>query len=263
MKRATDVALAALGVLVIIAAVYVSTHNGSSDERSAGASISTRSPTNTAPSPTTTASSSTVTASTSTRRSATGSAASTSGGAQPVVAFLGDEWTAGAGTSAKARRFTSVLSARLHVKQRNFGLDGAGYGTPSDSYRSRVDEVVAAHPDVVLVSGGRNDLSPEHDLAASAAEVDRLFAELHAGLPDATLIAVAPFWGDSDLPEALATLGQEVEAAVTAAHGTYLDIEDPIHGHPDFMANDADPNDDGHAAIAAALRPKVARLLTG
>jgi lysophospholipase L1-like esterase len=43
--------------------------------------------------------------------------------------------------------------------------------------------------------------------------------------------------------------------------GTYLDIPDPIHGHPGFMADAADPNDRGYAAIAAALEPQLALLL--
>jgi acyl-CoA thioesterase I len=265
VKRAADIVLAALGVLVVIAAVYVSTHNGASDEGTAGASVGTRIPSNFAPPPSPTGSvSRTGTSmggtSTTSTRSTTGST-SASDPVETTVAFLGDEWTAGAGTSSKDHRFTTLLSDGLDVKQRNFGADRAGYGTPSRSYESSIDKVVAAHPDVVVVSGGRNDLSPEHDLVATAGEVDQLFRDLHSRLPAAKLIAIAPFWGDSDRPETLVALGAEVKAAVTAVHGTYLDIEDPIHGHPDFMADDVDPNDKGHAAIAAALRSEIAPLL--
>jgi acyl-CoA thioesterase I len=259
VKRAADIALAALGVLVIIAAVYVSTHNGPSDAADAGGSVNTNIPAKVAPPP---SSSRPVTKLSSSSSSAT-TGSSSAGPGEKVVAFLGDEWTAGAGSSAKASRFASLLSNRLGFTQRNFGTDGAGYGTGADGYDSSVAKVVAAHPDVVVVSGGRNDLSPAHDLTATAAEVDRVFADLRAGLPNAQLIAVAPFWGDSDLPQALVTLGHEVKAAVAAVHGTYLDIEDPIHGHPDFMADDVDPNDKGHAAIATALQPKVEPLLAG
>jgi acyl-CoA thioesterase I len=258
VKRATDVGLAALGVLVIIAAVYVSTHPGSSNEGTAGASVIRPQRTSVPPLP---SAALTVTVSDATTQPVSKSATSATGRVEPVVAFLGDEWTAGKGTSAKAHRFSTLLSTGLHVKQRNFGSDGSGYGTGSDSYDSHVDEIVAAHPDLVVVSGGRNDLSPSHDLAVTTDEIEKLFADLRAGLPKATLVAVAPFWGDSDLPPELGQLGQEVKDAVTAVHGTYLDLEDPIHEHPEFMANDADPNDDGHAAIAAALRPKLARLL--
>ncbi|MFN2562023.1 MAG: SGNH/GDSL hydrolase family protein [Jatrophihabitans sp.] len=255
MKRAADAALAALGVLVIIAAVYVSKHNGPSD----AATVNTGVPANIAPPTGSTRPGSTLSPSAS---SGTGTSAA-AGVREKVVAFLGDEWTAGAGASAKANRFASLLSSHLHVRQRNFGADGAGYGSSSGGYESLVAKVVAAHPDVVIVSGGRNDLSPGHDLTATPDEVDRLFADLRAGLPNAQLIAVAPFWGDSDLPKALVKLGGEVKDAVTAAHGTYLDMEDPIHGHPGLMADDVDPNDQGHAAIAAALEPKVVPLLAG
>jgi lysophospholipase L1-like esterase len=57
------------------------------------------------------------------------------------------------------------------------------------------------------------------------------------------------------------SLGAAIEDGVTAAGGTYLDLEDPIHGHPGFMADLADPNDDGYAAIAAALAPELEPLL--
>lgn len=259
MKRAADVALAVLGVLVIIAAVYVSTHNGPSDAAEAGGSVNTYVPAKVAPPP---SSSPAVTKLSSSASSGTASSSS-AGPGEKVVAFLGDEWTAGAGSSAKADRFASLLSTRLGFTQRNFGTDGAGYSSGPHGYDSEVAKVVAAHPDVVVVSGGRNDLSPAHDLTATAADVQRVFADLRAGLPKAQLIAVAPFWGDSDLPQALVTLGSEVHEAVTAVHGTYLDIEDPIHGHPDYMADDVDPNDKGHAAIAIALQPKVEPLLAG
>jgi lysophospholipase L1-like esterase len=252
VKRAADIALAALGVLVVIAAVYVSTHNDSPDGGRAGASVSTLLPS--------TVASPSVTRSAATAHS-TSPAPTKSDAAEPVAAFLGDDWTVGAGTSAKSQRFATLLSTALHLKQRNFGSDGAGYGNSAGAYSDQVDKIVAAHPDLVIVSGGRNDLNPGHDLAVTASDINQLFRDLRDGLPNATLIAVAPFWGDSDLPPALDTLGQEVKDAVTAVHGTYLGIEDPIHGHPDFMANDADPNDDGHAAIAAALQPKVAALL--
>lgn len=245
--------------MVAIAAVYVSTHNGSPG----ATAVNTPIPSNVAPPSAGTRPARTL-SSTASNSSGTATAASAAaGGGEKVVAFLGDEWTAGAGSSATASRFASLLSSRLHVTQRNFGARGGGYGTSSDRYESSVAEVVAAHPDVVVVTGGRNDLTPAHDLIATTGEVDRLFADLRAGLPNARLIAVAPFWGDSDLPQALVTLGREVKDAVTAAHGTYLDIADPIHGHPDFMADDVDPNDKGHAAIAAALASELEPLVAG
>jgi lysophospholipase L1-like esterase len=178
--------------------------------------------------------------------------------AAPVVAFLGDDWTLGVGASATSRRFTTVVSRGLKLSERNFGLDGAGYAK-STGYRSRVDDVVAAKPAVVVVSGGRNDA--RGDPATAARQIQTLFADLHRRLPQAVLVALAPFWGDSDLPAELTVLGQAIKQAVRDVGGAYVGLADPIHGHPEFMADQADPNDDGYAAIAAAVEPELAKRL--
>jgi lysophospholipase L1-like esterase len=182
--------------------------------------------------------------------------------AAPVVAFLGDDWTAGIGASAKAKRFTTRVCAQLQVTERNFGIDGAGYaksGAGGDDYRSQVAKIVAADPAIVVVSGGRNDYSDDADTTAAA--VHALFAQLHEKLPNAKLVAIAPFWGDSDLPPEMIALSDAVHSGVTDAGGTYLDIADPVHGHPEYMADDADPDNAGYAAIAAALEPELSSLL--
>lgn len=179
-----------------------------------------------------------------------------------VIAFLGDDWTAGTGATGEAARFTTMVCAQLGAQEENFGVDGTGYAkssTDGGPFESRIDAVVAAHPQVVIVSGGRNDYV---DAPATAAEHARdVFATLHTELPDAVLIAVKPFWGDSDLPPAMVALAAAVKQGVTAAGGTYLDLPDPIHGHPSFMADLADPNNQGYAAIAAALVPQLQPLL--
>jgi lysophospholipase L1-like esterase len=190
------------------------------------------------------------------------STSATTATSRPIVAFLGDDWTKGVGASKKSKRFSTQLSNRLHFVERNFGADGTGYAKsgPSDGpYVSRVKRVVDAHPAVVIVSGGRNDASDYPATAADAAKA--LFAELHRDLPNAKLIAIAPFWGDSDEPPELVAFAKAVQQAVTAVGGSYVDVPDPIHGHPEYMGNAADPNDKGYAAIAAALQPKLAALL--
>lgn len=197
---------------------------------------------------------------------ATGTSPTASGSTLPsvrrVAAFLGDDWAAGVGASDKARRFTRLLADRLNLSEQNFGADGTGYAKASGSesaYDARVDDVVAAKPDVVVVSGGRNDTSDY--LPTLRKRIKALFAELHDRLPQARLVAVAPMWGDSDTPPELGPVASAIKQYVTAAGGTYLDVADPIHGHPDYMGSAADPNNKGYAAIAAALTPKLRPLL--
>lgn len=112
----------------------------------------------------------------------------------------------------------------------------------------------------MIVSGGRNDAT---DLASTADDAAKqLSRTLRRRLPHAVLIAVAPMWGDRDLPPQMVALGAAVRSAVTAAGGSYLAVADPIHGHPGEMADPADPNDAGYAAITSALAPLLSPLVT-
>ena len=179
----------------------------------------------------------------------------------PVVVFLGDDYTSGSGATATSARFTTVLCAALGATEVNLGAAGTGYAKTASAgdYLTRVARVVAAKPDVVVVSGGRNDVTDDPDTLATDAR--QLFAELHDKLPAAMIIAVAPFWGDSDPGSDLETVRTSVRQAAKAAGATFLDIPDPLHGHPEWMADQANPNDAGYAAIAAALEKKLRPLV--
>ena len=157
-----------------------------------------------------------------------------------------------------------LLAKQLGLKERNFGDDGTGYAKATASagtYDSRVDAVVNAKPQVVVVSGGRNDVADF--LPTTKRHVRDLFTTLHDKLPDAVVIAVEPFWGDSDKPAELGPIASAVKQGVHAAGGHYLSIDDPIHGHPNFMADASDPNDKGNAAIAKALAGPIRSLING
>jgi acyl-CoA thioesterase I len=182
--------------------------------------------------------------------------------AKPVVAFLGDDYTAGTGASTQSARFTSLVCKVLRLTEKNFGVNGSGYANTAagtGDYLARVAAVVAAKPDIVVVSGGRRDVFD--DTATAAANASKLFGDLRANLPHAVLVAVAPMWGDSAPQPALADIAGGIKAAVTAAGGTYLDISDPLRGHPTWMADAADPNDAGYAAIATAVETALKPLL--
>jgi lysophospholipase L1-like esterase len=192
---------------------------------------------------------------------ASGSGTSSPGG---VIAFLGDDWTTGSGASAKSKRFSTLLAKQLGLTERNFGADGTGYAkaTATDgTYDSRVDAVVKAKPRVVVVSGGRNDVADY--LQTTKRHIHDLFSTLHDNLPDAVVIAVEPFWGDSDKPAELGPIASAVKSEVTADGGHYLALGDPIHNHPSFMADASDPNDKGNAAIAKAMAGPVQALVNG
>lgn len=170
------------------------------------------------------------------------------------VAFLGDDYTSGAGATSPRAGWTAQVATALHVDATTVAENGAGYvqqGVDGDAYAALVDKVVAAEPDVVVVSGGRNDVGYPAGQVRRAAQ--RLFATLHSRLPDARLVAIAPWWGDSAHPAKLTKVDTAVQDGVEAVHGAYLDVPDALRGHPAWMADLADPNDRGYAAIATSL----------
>ena len=175
--------------------------------------------------------------------------------AAPVkVVFLGDDYTAGTGASSPSAGWTAQVASALHLDATTVAEPDAGYvhhGVDGDSYAALVDKVVAADPAVVVVSGGRNDVDFSAGQVATAAK--QLFATLHTRLPDARLVAIAPWWGDSAHPAKLAKVTTAAQAGVDAVHGAYLDVPDALRGHPQWMADSADPNNRGYRAIAASL----------
>jgi lysophospholipase L1-like esterase len=247
--------LALLTLLVVAGAGYVITHKDPVPDAGLVPSTASSSASSVTPS--------SAAASSDGRSSGAPSGAASSTTQRPlVVAFLGDDWTSGAGASSHAKRWTSLTAKSLHLDEHNFGSAGTGYATSGagGSYRTRLGRLVAAHPDVVVVSGGRNDIVQSNGQQAATA-AGTLFIDLHAALPSATLIALAPMWGDSAAPSKLATLAQAVRHAVQSASGRYLDLADPINGHASYMADASDPDDRGYAAIAAAVEPALRPLL--
>lgn len=179
-----------------------------------------------------------------------------------VTAFLGDDWTLGTGASSKSKGFVPIVCKALNLVEHNFAADGTGYAKSSGSdgpYSSRLDAVVAAHPQVVIVSGGRNDVSDDPGTADDAAKA--LFKDLHQRLPDAKIIVIAPMWGDSGDPPELLAFAAKIKSAVLAVGGSYVVFRDPLYGHPSWMADAADPNDQGYAALASALVSRLGPLL--
>ena len=98
-----------------------------------------------------------------------------------------------------------------------------------NDYDALVQQVIDAKPDMVVVSGGRNDKTDDHNTFANAAK--DLFSTLAEKLPDAKIVAVKPFYGDSALPDSMSFVVDDVKSAVEAAGGTYLDLRDPIYNH--------------------------------
>lgn len=177
----------------------------------------------------------------------------------PTVAFIGDSYSAYSGT------WTLKLATAEKWQPKVFALGGTGYvkSIPSGGvqacgqdvcgdYLAQAAGVIAFKPDVVVISGGRNDLG--EDPAAVKANAAKLFTKLSTGLPKAKLIVTSPVWDATLLPDGFADLVAAVKAAATDAGVRYVDIGQPLAGKPGLVGPDGvHPTSEGHAAIAAAV----------
>ncbi|AGB26666.1 lysophospholipase L1-like esterase (plasmid) [Mycobacterium sp. JS623] len=171
----------------------------------------------------------------------------------PVVnaAFLGDSYTAGSGASQPDRRWTTLVSTSEGWIEHNFGLGGTGYST-RNNYLSRIPEIIASKPDVVVVSGGINDWPDlNSDPTTLFQEVRDTYLQLRQDLPMATIIGVGPTF-TSDLTPARVEFNQTVSEAVTSVGGVFVSLILPTVVIEPAMVNPdrTHVNDSGHAAIA-------------
>ena len=103
---------------------------------------------------------------------------------------------------------------------------------------------------MIIVSGGVNDLGASRVTMVDF--VDRTLAELRSAFPEAQIVAVGGiFYTGDERPAALQYLNDQVARMATEVGGTYIDIGEPLLGHPELMAPDGlHPNAEGHALIA-------------
>lgn len=199
-------------------------------------------------------------------------AASASPSAAPAapksVVFIGDSYAQGTGASAPNNRWTTKLSFALGWTEHNLARGGTGYlVSPTDpksacgldycpSYAEMIPEAVKEKPNVIVVSGGRNDIGAGNAQFSDAAT--DFYTKLRAALPDARIITLDPLWDASKPPGQLAAYSDSVRAAVTAVKGEYIDIKQPLNGHPDWViADGVHPSDSGHDAIYRAAKDAI------
>lgn len=188
-----------------------------------------------------------------------------------TAVFVGDAYTVGTGSNGNTG-FVDSVAKQLGWQAVNVSVPGAGYIVRGDTdkataqaqcdqdycrdYNELIGDIVAANPDVVVVSGGRVNVNDK--TADLALAIPAFYVDLRAALPDATIYAVSPIWDDTQPPDALSTIGDDVNRSVTAVGGTYLNIGQPLVNHPDLLvAGTVYPNDQGYSAIAAAIVQQI------
>lgn len=177
----------------------------------------------------------------------------------PRALFLGDSYTSGWALASAdvARRWTTLVADAHGWEELNAGFPGAGYvasGPVSRApYRAIIPTLAEALPDVVVMSGGLNDLYADDARIAKAARgTVRVLATTFPGAVCVVLGAVSP--GQAGAAVRLAGLNAALLVAC-AEHGVaYLDLGEPLGVGVGLVGPDGiHPTVAGHASLAAAF----------
>ncbi len=181
-------------------------------------------------------------------------------GARVVV--IGDSITIGHGLRPD-QAWPELLATRDHLRLTDLGCDGAGVLAEGDdqcsaTYEELAEQAAALHPAVVVLQASSNDLGQDDYELDGATE--QLVAAVHRLLPRARVVGLSAVWDQDAPPAQLATISTALHAAVTGVGGSWLDLGQPLRGHPAWMqADDVHPTARGQRALLAAVSAALAR----
>lgn len=170
--------------------------------------------------------------------------------------FLGDSYTSGwNGTGLGAKGWPALVGAARGWKVVNLAIPGTGFMNPgwtSQPIGSRIDAAARQKPDVVFVAAGHND--SRWSAATTAQAADRAIRRLHAALPDAVIVIVAPIWQDGSPPMRCLVLRDALRRTARAIGAVFIDplAERWFAGssHRFIVADGFHPTNAGHRYLA-------------
>lgn len=184
---------------------------------------------------------------------ASATASSTPSATRPAIrtVAVGDSLMSGFGLD-RAEAWPVLLSARGSVTMTNLACAGMGFVVQGDcgtTYAGLVPAVAALQPQLLIVESSSNDFWEDADeIRADTADT---VTELHDAAPDARIVGLSTIWNDEDdVPEDTAVTSDALRDAVDAVGGTFLDVGQPLRGHPEWMQeDDVHPTPRGQRAI--------------
>ncbi|MDQ1136911.1 acyl-CoA thioesterase-1 [Microbacterium sp. SORGH_AS 1204] len=167
------------------------------------------------------------------------------------VVTLGDSIMSGFGLSPRDA-WPSLLAERARISVTNLACPGMGFvvqgdcGTP---YSGLIPAIAALQPDLLIVQSSSNDFWLDSD-EISDDTVDTI-ETLHAAAPAARIIALSTIWNDDpEVPDDTAVTSEALRDAVESVGGVYIDLGQPLAGHPDWLQpDDVHPTARGQRAI--------------
>lgn len=177
----------------------------------------------------------------------------------PVRAFfVGDSYTAGSAMDS-GKQWPDYLAEEHGWIATDLGVGGSGYavdGLDGTRYADRIEPSGIDTADLVMISGGLNDISKAPSASVSAAVVDTLQLIDEAASTEATVVVLSPFIVSQS------ERAKRMEAALTDAAAQigaeYLQVSDFLLDNPQYIGDDGThPTDEGHRALARFIDPML------
>ncbi len=171
--------------------------------------------------------------------------------ARESIAFVGDSLIAGG-------RWEEWFS---DFEVKNFGLDGS----TTDDLLERLDDVVRADPDELVLLIGTEDLSRRGSVEHIVRNIETALVTLRKELPGTRLLLVSILPRGREFADRIHEANRHLWQFVATVHGQYLDawpglaLEDG-ELNPVYTDDRVHLNEPGYEAWLAELRPALARL---
>ncbi|MBI9116110.1 SGNH/GDSL hydrolase family protein [Sanguibacter suaedae] len=181
------------------------------------------------------------------------------------IAFLGDSLTEGVGAPPErgyAWQVAEDLGWELELVD---GVGGSGYLVPGAGvpFPERVDGIVETGADVVVVSGGTNDIFQDQVAADVAVAAEDVFHELVERMPAARIVVVGPFPVNPLLAGMSVEMSDAIEGAADAVGVEYVDAADLLDRvdtsrWSEYISEDGiHPNEEGYDLMAQLIGERL------
>jgi acyl-CoA thioesterase-1 len=187
-----------------------------------------------------------------------------------VAVWFGDSYVEGAGASKPTKGFSYKVSQHFGLFHKNLSEGGSGYIGNKEVAVKRcgkedclalikvLEKPKLLKADVIFVQAGLNDyaLTPENSYV-----IEKFYKELRDTYPSSIIISVSqtkPFPED-DIQKTIQYLAKK---SVTQIGGYFIDLGEPLVGHPEWLSPDEfHPNDYGYEILANLVIEKSSPIL--
>jgi lysophospholipase L1-like esterase len=180
------------------------------------------------------------------------------------AAFLGDSLTAGTKFGGlEAKGWPAIVAVKHGWTTHLAGFGGTGFLSAGqsghDTFSTRVDDVVAGAPNIVIVAGGMNDVffSQSRETVAASA----VLSSLRQRLPKAKIVLIAPLWTQQTWDPRMGGIHAALKTAAAQTGVLFVDTTGWFDGRADLIASDGvHPTDQGHAYLAGKIDAALRKL---